>query len=195
MRLSPPLTASGWILLVSWAAVILYWLAMAGRVKRSIERAPGWPRFLMTVVVIIILVAWGELSRRGLVSDQRLWPRSIAITVIGEVLAVGGAMFAIWARTTLGANWSASVTYKQGHELIVRGPYRVVRHPIYTGLLLLLIGTTLIIGTPGWVAALAGGFLVMVGKLRMEERLMVQHFPEEYSEYRGRVRGLIPFVW
>lgn len=195
MHLSPPLSASGWILLVCWAAVIVYWLVMAGRVKRSLERAPGWPRFMMTVVVVVILVAWGELSQRGLVTDRRLWIHSTPATVIGDVLVIAGAVLAIWSRTILGANWSATVTYKEHHELIVRGPYRLVRHPIYTGFLLLLLGTALVVGTPGWFAALGGGFLVMIAKLRMEERLMIQHFPEEYSEYRRRVRGLIPFVW
>jgi protein-S-isoprenylcysteine O-methyltransferase Ste14 len=98
------------------------------------------------------------------------------------------------ARVHLGRNWSAVAAVKEGHELIISGPYRVARHPIYTGLLIAFVGVAVINGE--WRAVL--GVVVMVWafwrKLRIEERLMLEQFGSEYQAYRQRVAALIPFV-
>ena len=110
------------------------------------------------------------------------------------VLCALGLLVAIWARRTLAGNWSSDVTFKQGHELVKAGPYRFVRHPIYTGLLLMCLGSALDIGRlRGWL----GLVLVFVGfwiKLKQEETLMLQHFPDDYPAYRKQVKALVPFV-
>jgi protein-S-isoprenylcysteine O-methyltransferase Ste14 len=122
----------------------------------------------------------------------------IASTAITRILAgslcVIGLFIAIWARATLGSNWSSAVTLKQDHELIMRGPYRFVRHPIYTGLLLMLGGTALISGRLGAIAGLASGFLGLWIKLRQEEALMMRHFPADYRKYKANSKALLPFV-
>jgi protein-S-isoprenylcysteine O-methyltransferase Ste14 len=100
----------------------------------------------------------------------------------------------IWSRRTLGGNWSSEVAFKQGHELVKTGPYRYARHPIYTGLLLMCLGTAVAVGQfHSWLGLLilCVGFWI---KLRQEESLLLQHFPTEYPVYRKQVKALVPFV-
>ena len=118
-----------------------------------------------------------------------------AITVIAVILCVAGLAFCIWARITLGSNWSGTITLKEKHELIVRGPYRLVRHPIYTGLLAMVFATVIVVGH---VAGIIGATLVFVSfwiKLSAEEEVMLKQFPDQYAAYRQRVRRLIPFIF
>jgi protein-S-isoprenylcysteine O-methyltransferase Ste14 len=121
-------------------------------------------------------------------------PRMEIVAWAGVVLCVAGLSFCIWARAILGRNWSGTVTLKEGHELIERGPYRLVRHPIYTGLLAMFLGTVVVLGH---VAGIAGLVLVFVSfwiKLRDEERIMLKQFPDQYAAYQQRVKRIIPFV-
>jgi protein-S-isoprenylcysteine O-methyltransferase Ste14 len=97
-------------------------------------------------------------------------------------------------RVTLGRNWSSDVTFKQDHELITRGPYRFVRHPIYTGLILMLLGSALASGSLGPIAGLAFGFFGIWVKLQQEEALMMRHFPSAHSEYKANCKALLPFI-
>jgi hypothetical protein len=109
-------------------------------------------------------------------------------------ICVLGLMVSIWSRMALGSEWSRDVELKQGHKLVERGPYALVRHPIYTGHLLMGLGTA--VGS-GLLVAFAGLALFLVGfwiKLRQEERLLVRSFPVEYPAYRARVRAMVPYV-
>ena len=101
---------------------------------------------------------------------------------------------AIWARVALGRNWSGTVTIKQYHQLIRTGPYSVVRHPIYSGLLLALLGTALAVGETRGLVALAGAFLMGIFKARTEERFMIEQFGSQYEDYRKRTKALVPFI-
>ena len=100
----------------------------------------------------------------------------------------------IWARRHLGRNWSGTVTLKENHELIVRGPYRLVRHPIYAGLLAMIIATAI---QQGHIAGMIAVVLVFVSfwiKSSAEEELMLKQFPDQYPTYRKRVKRIIPFL-
>lgn len=124
-----------------------------------------------------------------LVTPHDAWARRI-----GDVVCVLGVVVAVWARRTLAGNWSSDVTFKKDHELIRRGPYRFVRHPIYTGILMMCLGTAIEIARlRAWLAVplMAIAFWI---KLKQEERLMLQHFPDEYRAYRKEVKALVPFV-
>lgn len=105
-----------------------------------------------------------------------------------------GCGFAMWARVVLGGNWSGTVTVKENHVLITHGPYGWVRHPIYTGVLLLLCGTAIMMGTLSTLVEVAAVILALSLKLRTEESLMTETFGEQYISYRRRVKALIPFV-
>ena len=138
------------------------------------------------------------LRRFGIPVDSLavpLIPQTIVINAVVVILMITGLMIAIIARRTLAENWSAAVAVKKDHELITTGPYHYVRHPIYTGTLLMVLGTTLWLGT----LSACIGFLIIVLttwlKLKQEEALLAEHFPDEYSSYKNRTKILIPFLW
>ncbi len=106
-----------------------------------------------------------------------------------------GVAFSVWARLMLGDNWSNRVTVKENHTLARRGPYRIVRHPIYSGILLGMLGSALQRGgIRCFVGVLICGFSFWL-KTRVEERFMVQSFGEEYLQYRHKVKALAPFIF
>jgi protein-S-isoprenylcysteine O-methyltransferase Ste14 len=130
----------------------------------------------------------------GTALDESFVPSSLWIAWLGLIMTFAGLLFACWARAILGRNWSGVVQLKEDHELIERGPYRFVRHPIYSGLLLAFLGTALMIGE--WRALLA---VVIVGvsfwrKLRLEERWLGEYFGGAYADYMRRVKALVPWV-
>jgi len=127
-------------------------------------------------------------------SQSQLWETTLALGVVTDCIVVAGAAFTVWARITLGRNWSAEVTFKQDHELIESGPYALARHPIYTGLIVMALGTAINYGRAigfALLVALCGG---LWWKARQEERVMSSHFPDAYAEYKTRVHAIIPFV-
>jgi protein-S-isoprenylcysteine O-methyltransferase Ste14 len=175
-----------------WIAWVVYWVMMASMTKRTIERR-GFIGY--RVVALILIVGWVSAEHLlHLSSQSRLWPTTPALGVVTDCIVLAGAAFTVWARITLGRNWSAEVTFKQDHELIESGPYALVRHPIYTGLIVMALGTAINYGRAIGFAllfSLCGG---LWWKARQEERIMSKHFPGAYAEYKMRVRAIIPFV-
>jgi protein-S-isoprenylcysteine O-methyltransferase Ste14 len=126
------------------------------------------------------------------VAEIQMWPSSGVSLAVGLAVQVAGLAFAIWARHTLGTNWAARVTTGSSQELIAHGPYGKVRHPIYSGLLLAVLGTAILVGQ---VRAFAGLLLVIIGvamKIRREEAALRRHFGEAYDLYAARVPALLP---
>ncbi len=175
-----------------WLFWLIYWIALAFGNKHSVAQVhPAWRRASLLSAVALIL-AWREFPghfRHELAphSDVRVW--------IGFALTAAGIGFAIWARNTLGRNWSSAPVIKEGHDLIRSGPYSLVRHPIYTGLLLAVFGTGLASATTWWIYTLVLTFLLFLWKIRLEESLMQRQFPEAYPAYRAKTKALIPFVY
>src|SRR4029453_3446667 len=126
--------------------------------------------------------------------NLRIVPRVAPNAWAAAILCATGLAFALWARVTLGRNWSGIVTLKEGHELVERGPYRFVRHPIYTGILTMFFATAIVLGH---IAGFLGSFLMFASfwiKLGHEERLMLQQFPDRYAAYQKRAKRIIPFL-
>ncbi len=124
--------------------------------------------------------------------EQGLWPSTGVCLAAGLAIEGIGLGFAIWARSTLGRNWAARITTGASQELVIRGPYRLVRHPIYSGLLLGILGTTIVVGR---VRGLLGALLALAGvliKIRREEAALRRHFGGAYEEYAKRVPALLP---
>jgi protein-S-isoprenylcysteine O-methyltransferase Ste14 len=119
-----------------------------------------------------------------------LWLR-----VLGLAVLIASTVFTLWARFSLGTMWSQAPKVKGDHQLRTHGPYAVTRHPIYTGLLGMLLGATLLSGIGQWIVLFPAALIVFEVKIRMEERLMVATFPDEYPRYRRQVPQLIPGLY
>lgn len=177
-----------------WLAWLAYWIYAAASAKKTRQHEPLPSRITHNVAVLagaIIMIMPFVLGDR---MEQRLLPYTFASFVCGAMLVAIGLAFAVAARVWLGTNWSGTVTVKQDHELIRSGPYAYVRHPIYTGLLLALIGTAVVVGNGRGVVALALLLASFVYKLRIEERFMRQEFGGAYERYCAEVKALVPFV-
>jgi len=114
--------------------------------------------------------------------------------VMGVILCAAGIAFAIWARRHIGRNWGMPMSLQEDHELVTTGPYARVRHPIYSGMLLAMVGSMLAEGA-GWLPPFLIFFVYFIYSAKTEEKLMVQQFPNEYPAYKERTKMLIPFVW
>jgi len=181
------------IIVTCWFIFIFVWVVSASRTKRTVERQSLASALAHRIPIglgwwLLILPKWSRIA------DRQVIPRTAFFQLTGAVICLYGLFFTLWARRTLAGNWSSDVTFKRDHELIRTGPYRIVRHPIYTGLLVMWFGTAIQIGQVRGIFSL---LLVTIGfwiKLSQEERLMMQHFPEAYPGYQREVKALIPFV-
>jgi protein-S-isoprenylcysteine O-methyltransferase Ste14 len=176
-----------------WILFAVIWMIAAFWTKQSVyqERRGFW-RYSLPLLIGAYLIFKGPRFADPL--DLRVIPHVDAIAWTGVVLCIAGLAFCVWARLTLGRNWSSVVTFKDWHELITRGPYAIVRHPIYTGILIMIIATVTVYGHMAGIVALPFVFWGLWIKLRYEERLMLEKFPEEYAAYQRRVKRLIPFI-
>jgi protein-S-isoprenylcysteine O-methyltransferase Ste14 len=168
------------------------WAAWAVGTKRTVRRESRASRMAYHVPLLAgaVLLALPGLGGGWL--GVRLLPRGAPWFWVGTAGVALGLGFAVAARVTLGRNWSGTVTLKQGHELIQTGPYRLVRHPIYTGLLLAFAGTAVARGDLRGLVALALVTASFLFKLGVEERFMAERFPQEYPGYMARTPALVP---
>jgi protein-S-isoprenylcysteine O-methyltransferase Ste14 len=178
---------------VLWVPFIAYWVLAARDAGSARPRLRGASSPLRAVLyaaggaLIFLSPSLGPL-------DDRFVPAGVVVGAAGWLLTALGMLFSIWARVTLGRNWSGRVVLKQGQELISSGPYELVRHPIYTGLLVALAGSALY---EGRCRALLGLGFFAIGfwlKASSEEDLLENEFGEQYRAYRARTPMLIPTV-
>jgi protein-S-isoprenylcysteine O-methyltransferase Ste14 len=139
------------------------------------------------VVVVILLFRLGAFRGHGLNTNP--WRSGL-----GLVLFAPGLGFAIWARVHLGRNWGTPMTQKDEPELVTSGPYRLVRHPIYSGILVAGVGTAVALSWL-WLSAVVLAGVYFVYSATVEERYMTQQFPDAYPAYKGATKMLLPFVF
>jgi protein-S-isoprenylcysteine O-methyltransferase Ste14 len=182
---------SAWVIALCWGLFGLVWVAGA---LYNVRRAPPARQRSMTGYWLIpaALVLW--LIGHELPEANRYWgiPGGVWIRVIGVVVLLAATSFTLWARGVLGTMWSASVVIKDDHRLRTDGPYAITRHPIYTGVLGMLLGTVLLTGAGLWAVWLVLFVVLVELKIHSEERLLTRQFPVEYERYRSRVPQLIP---
>jgi protein-S-isoprenylcysteine O-methyltransferase Ste14 len=174
-----------------WAA---YWWALSRNVKNAIRREPVTNRILHVVpLMVAAILLWIPSAPMGVLGGRFLpyaaWPFWVGAALIGA-----GLLFAVWARVYIGKNWSGIVTIKEGHELITTGPYALVRHPIYSGLLVAFVGSAVARAEWRGVLAVLIAFWALWRKLRLEELWMHERFGQAYRSYSARVAALIPFI-
>jgi len=185
------MTILNWLIVIFWFVFVLYWAISSIGVKKNIRtgewRRDAGIRILLVVVVIILFQAGSYWRYFG-------YHFSGIVQLAGTILCGAGIVFAIWARWHLGKNWSGTPSMKEGHELITSGPYRFVRHPIYTGMIAAILGSALV-GGAVWLfvfIVMAANFLY---RIPVEERYMMKLFPDQYPEYKKRTKALVPGVW
>jgi protein-S-isoprenylcysteine O-methyltransferase Ste14 len=180
---------------VVWIAFVVYWRIKAANTKTTQRIEPAAARILraLTLLIVIGLLSTTRIPLRWLY--RQLWPPGLWSFCIGAAVTVAGLLFAVWARQHLASNWSNSVTIKQGHELITTGPYALVRHPIYTGILTGFLGTAIALSQVRGFIALVLLFISFWAKLRMEEEYMRSQFGETYATYAHRTAALVPYLF
>jgi protein-S-isoprenylcysteine O-methyltransferase Ste14 len=178
-----------------WIVLVVVWAAGMFMTRQTARRQTSSSRMWQMGLVLLgmwLLFGWAS----GIAwLDGPAFPVTTAIAMSGVAITLAGVTFAIWARVMLGRNWSGVITVKEGHTLVRSGPYRFVRHPIYTGMLTAVAGTALTHGSMRGVVALPFVALGFWLKTRTEEGFMVQEFGEDYRRYMHEVRALVPFVF
>lgn len=178
-----------------WLAIFVLWALLGLTAKRTVgSHSDARAR----VSVWFVMLAWLILFNRNLrpgVLGERFLPVGPATDYIGLALTIAGLGFAVWARFVIGRNWGGMITVQQDHKLMLRGPYAIVRHPIYSGFMLATLGTAIVLGEIGGLVSVALIVIAWGYKARLEESFMIEQFGAEYEEYRRKVKGLIPGVW
>ena len=181
-----------WVALgVLWAVL---WVARLSGGRPAARSEPAWSRFLhLALMTMAFWLLFRKTPELGPLSS-RIFPETPAVQITGAIITFAGLAFTAWARTVLGRNWSAVVTIRQDHHLIRTGPYRWVRHPIYSGLLLAMLGTAISVGLLRGLAGTLIGLAAFRMKASLEEAFLTEQFGPEYIEYKKKVKALIPSV-
>jgi protein-S-isoprenylcysteine O-methyltransferase Ste14 len=186
------------IILILWLIFLVFWLVSATGAKHSVHDGSWWKDALFRLILIAaILLPLGALrfgNLLGNVGSYETGTSRIVLGSIGVFFCVSGMALAILARIYIGRNWGMPMTRRENPELVTTGPYAYVRHPIYTGMLLAVLGTVLVSGIP-WLITFVFICAYFVYSAKTEEKQMLQQFPKAYPEYRKRVKALIPFIW
>jgi protein-S-isoprenylcysteine O-methyltransferase Ste14 len=179
----------GEIIGICWLVFFAVWFVAALFGRATMRSFSPGARALRLLIIVAILVAMFYGDR---IQVPELASVGTALADAGDALCIAGVAFAIWARVALGRNWGMPMTLHDNPELVTSGPYRFVRHPIYTGLAAMFIGTALVypLVAFGGIAMIA----YMVFSARREERDMEARFPDAYPAYKQRSKMLVPFL-
>jgi protein-S-isoprenylcysteine O-methyltransferase Ste14 len=176
------------IFAVGWAAFWLYWLLAAFSMKRGRVSWSHEGRIRVVIIVLaIVLVRLGVLRGHRATTDP--WREAVGLALFGLGLA-----FAVWARVHIGRNWGTPMTQKNDPELVTSGPYRLVRHPIYSGILVAGIGTAMALSW-FWLAPVGLAGIYFIYSAAVEERYLAEQFPDSYPAYKRSTKMLVPFVF
>lgn len=176
---------------ILWLGITLYWIISAVNISGGHR---GSEIFSFIKLIGSALIIYLPLPFGGSFATQLFSP-TLLTGLIGISLCLTGIALMAWSRVHLGRNWSGNVIIQQGHKLISNGPYKYIRHPIYSGGLLAMLATAMVVGyifSFLWVAFCVLG---LVMKMREEEKLLSEQFPSEYPLYKKRTKMLVPFVW
>jgi protein-S-isoprenylcysteine O-methyltransferase Ste14 len=174
---------------VCWLVLIGLWIVLSIAGARASRRSSPSRSVLRLLLVVALVLALRYGDRIPVPELGRFAPE---VAAAGVVLCVVGLAFAAWARVSLGRNWGMPMTLHDAPDLVTSGPYAYVRHPIYTGLLAMLIGTSLVYPLAAAPSAILIAYFVF--SARREERDMERRFPDAYPAYKKRSKMLVPFL-
>jgi protein-S-isoprenylcysteine O-methyltransferase Ste14 len=171
-----------------WVAFWIYWLVASRTAKAGRSRWTQFAGFRVGIILVVLL-----LLRLRVVKGHAGTSNALLMGV-GTAIFVLGLALAIWARIYIGRNWGTPMSRKQEPELVTTGPYHTIRHPIYTGIILAMVGTTIAVSLY-WLIAVAALAAYFGYSAVMEERYMAEEFPNSYPGYKRSTKMLIPFVF
>ncbi|GFZ32164.1 hypothetical protein CSC2_26900 [Clostridium zeae] len=181
-----------------WGLFWGYWILSAMYTRSKVKKLSSGQKstqrmlHLSLVIVSFVITLFGF---KTFIFWKEIIPRNLIVEYFGVIILVISLSFAIWARITLGRNWSGAIQRVEGQRLVKDGPYRHVRNPIYTGIVCGFFGTFIALGT---IASLVG-FIIMLStyivKIRKEQRYLIEEFGEEYNKYISESWALIPFIF
>lgn len=174
-------------ILVAWVAFWIYWLVASMGVERGRGRWTHFAGVRVAALVIVLLLVRSRAVTVQMVTDN------LFLEGIGLAMFASGLTLAIWARICLGRNWGTPMSQKVDPELVTAGPYRRIRHPIYAGIVLAMLGTAVAVSWYWLIAVVLVGAYFLYSTV-MEERYMAQRFPGTYPDYQRATKMLIPFV-
>lgn len=191
------MTLYGWLIFPLWLALVVYWVLATGAAYRSVAARWIWWReiavrlgfFALALLVLQIAALRSALPQAALYEPNT----SIALGLVGFVTSAAGIGLAITSRACLGHSWNPRAGHLETTELITSGPYAVVRHPLYSGLLLAIAGSAIGQSVFWLLPMLVYGPLFIL-TARREERSLLEQFPDGYRAYMKRTKMLLPFV-
>ena len=182
-----------------WLIFFIWWGVSALFTKKSVTKRGWWWRiYLMIVLILAFIFINKSKTNPGIAKELFINTFFVAaplISIIAAIFAVAGVSLAIWARIYLGRNWSGYVTYKKNHELVTSGPYKYIRHPIYSGVMLMLIGTWLSFPTDWFSGLFIIYIIIFLWRTKREEKIMIRLFGKRYKDYMKRTKRLIPWIY
>lgn len=181
---------------ITWLVVLTYWFISGIGAKKAEHQESFFKRFIqywLPLIIAILLLGPGDWFGNSWLRENFIEHTNL-VGIIGLSISIIGAIIACSSRYKLGRNWSLSVQRKENHQLIQDGIYKFVRHPIYTGLLLLFIGNAIIVGDYRAIIAVLIVFVSLWLKLKKEEKLLTETFGTEYTEYKNHTKALIPYL-
>lgn len=186
-----PHTINWIILVICWGSIGLSWTIgwiynvwKAPAVQRRTAFLPIW---ILGIALVWLASTFLRHNALSFITFTALW-----LQIAGAILLISATAFTLWARWVLGTMWAAIAEIKEGHQLRTEGPYHITRHPIYTGLIGMLLGSMLLSGFGVWVFFFIVGLIAVVLKIASEERMLKETFGEEYTNYQHHVPQLIP---
>jgi protein-S-isoprenylcysteine O-methyltransferase Ste14 len=176
------------LIAVGWIAFWVYWLVASAGAKAGQSRWTQFAGFRIGIILVVLLLVRLRVLK-GHAATSNPW-----LLGIGTAIFVLGLALAVWARIYIGRNWGVPMSRKAEPELVTTGPYHTIRHPIYTGIILGMVGTTIAVSLY-WLIAVAALGAYFIYSAVMEERYMADQFPGTYSDYKRSTKMLIPFVF
>jgi protein-S-isoprenylcysteine O-methyltransferase Ste14 len=177
----------GFLLIICWLVFVFFWLFSSFSAKKTARGGMQHAWFRIIIIAIAVWFIFQFPTINGLI------PPALWVQVLGVVLCALGIALAIWARVNLGTNWGMPMSLKVDPELVTSGPYRFIRHPIYTGVITSALGSALV--TPAWFIAFVLFLIYFSYSAKKEEQIMIGVFGERYKEYMKHSKMLIPFIW